>query len=295
MSNTKLKQPYQYNQCIESFQRRNYNIFEDNKMQSTNTRCGKKFMKQSLSGKAGLELFQTFRKNDFKKSQTFDSPSKSNVPLVKTKSSKENREYLDKRHFETVERIAEMRHQKYSRMVSKPNLSVNTLKICERLSDRFDKTFYQTVNMSRTRELDEMSSREYICNLIKKSSSASKRSKNQITNSYSSSLRETVNKKNTASNRNVQPSRNVISSNIYKTTQEITPITLRNSSSSFIGKSYLNQNKRMNELKYIKDYLNNFEEHTELINDVNVKQFNTSIKVNSNPEVVASYRTNVDR
>jgi hypothetical protein len=252
-------------------------------------------MKQSLSGKAGLELFQTFRKNDFKKIQSFDSPSKSNIPLVKTKSSRENREYLDKRHFETVERIAEMRHQKYSSMVSKPNLSVNTLKICERLSDRFDKTFYQTVNNSRTRELDEMSSREYICKMIKKSSSASKRSKDQKTNSYSSSLRETVNKNKTASNRNVQLSRNVITSNIYKTTQEITPITMRNTSSSFIGKSYLNQNKRMNELKYIKDYLNNIEENTEMVNDGNVKQFNTSIKVNSNPEVLASYRTHTNR
>ncbi len=131
--------------------------------------------------------------------------------------------------------------------------------------------------------------------MIKKSSSASKRSKDQKTNSYSSSLRETVNKNKTASNRNVQLSRNVITSNIYKTTQEITPITMRNTSSSFIGKSYLNQNKRMNELKYIKDYLNNIEENTEMVNDGNVKQFNTSIKVNSNPEVLASYRTYTNR
>jgi len=70
---------------------------------------------------------------------------------------------------------------------------------------------------------------------------------------------------------------------------------MRNTSSSFIGKSYLNQNKRMNELKYIKDYLNNIEENTEIVNDGYVKQFNTSIKVNSNPEVLASYRTHTNR
>jgi hypothetical protein len=176
-------------------------------------------------------------------------------------------------------------------MISKPNLSVNTLKICERLSDKSDKTFYQTVNQSRTRELDELSSREYICNLIKKSSSASKRSKkDQKTNSHSS-VREIVNKNNKASNLNVQPSRNIITTNIYKTTQEITPITLRNTSSSFIGKSYLNQNKRMNELKYIKDYLSNFEENSDLVNDGYVRQFNTSNKYNSNSEIIAGYRT----
>jgi len=32
-----------------------------------------------------------------------------------------------------------------------------------------------------------------------------------------------------------------------------------------------------------------------MVNDGNVKQFNTSIKVNSNPEVLASYRTYTNR
>lgn len=291
MSNTKLKQINQYSQRIEDFERRNYNIFEENNQQKLVIQNGKKFMKQSQSGKAGLELFQPFKKNDFKKYLSFDYSTKSNIPLFKTKSSKENREYLEKRHFETVEKIAEMRHQKYSSMISKPNLSVNSIKICERLSDKLDKTFYRTVNNSRTKDLEEISSREYICNLIKKSSSTSKRSLGKIANSNSSSVHETINKVNT-SNRNVHQSRNFITSNIYKTTQEITPITMKNTSSSFINKSYLNQNKRMNELRYIKDYLNNFEEKPELENEACVKQFNSINIVNSIPESIINCQRN---
>jgi hypothetical protein len=53
--------------------------------------------------------------------------------------------------------------------------------------------------------------------------------------------------------------RNVQTEKFCKTTQEITPITVKDTSSSFINKSLFNQNKRNDELKDFKQYLTSFQ------------------------------------
>ena len=131
-----------YKQNIHNFEKRNHNILINTLPQETPIVLKKPFMKVNNSGKVGLELFTTFRRSDSVKVLDINI---SKPQIINVRSRNQSKEYVDRRHFETQEKIYKMKKDLYS-VSFKPSLSANTIKICEKLSfgEKIDfNKFYQ--------------------------------------------------------------------------------------------------------------------------------------------------------
>ena len=109
------------------------------------------FFKENKFLKIGLEIFTTFKRSDSKTeiiNNLLKVPSKNKFENLKIKKPNNEKlsiykNYLNKRHFDTTEKINKMRSIDYSdrelNNKDKPELSKNTLLICEKLAEN-DKT-----------------------------------------------------------------------------------------------------------------------------------------------------------
>ena len=222
-------------------------------------------MKQTQRGKPGLQLFTPFLRSESEIRTLKPLSSKmdgrgENQMIFRT--NQDNKVYLDRRHLETVERINKLRQDQLKALNPNPNLSMNSLKICEKLTGSFEKIDYGILG-NKMRELRfNRSGRESLTNLLNIVNKAAQPTIDgkSIVNSMTTSV--TIENKS-RENVNSPMTRNLKEVKLYGTTEQITPITVKNSSnSSSNNRTHLNQNKRLNELKEIKEYLSSFEEIT---------------------------------
>ena len=265
MSNIKIKvKAHEFKHFLENFEKKNHSILINTISQEIPIKLNEGFMKESKTGKIGLELFTTFKKSQSKKDIYNSITSQKQIYTNKTRN--ENTEYLDRRHFETLEKINQMRKQMYENN-SKPNLSMNTLKICENLSNSV-KTDYNLFYQN-TKTMTRNSSKDGLNSLIKLTANSFldiKNDKKIITNS-------SVNLDNP--NMNNPLTRNLLKSKFNNANKELE--SKKNSlatSNSFSNNSYKNLFKRINELNNIKDHLMKLEEITEKKPDILMKSCN---------------------
>ena len=258
MSSTKIikKNKIEFNHALENFERKNHSIMINTSPPEYTINTKQGFMKESKTGKVGLELFTTFKRTHSKKSII------SNNQIFTPKNKDENKEYLDIRHFETQEKIFKMRQDLYSNKI-KPILSFNTLKICEKLSN-CDKIDYNIL-CKNTKNLTRNNTKDIFNNYLKLTKA----------NSSSKKYDKTVIPNNSSVNLDRYNSRNPLTRNLHISKENISEIISKNysltSNNSFGGISFRTNNKRMNELNNFKDHLTKVEEITENITESRMK------------------------
>lgn len=239
-----------YQRTLLKFENRNYNYFEEENL-SNLSRAGN-YMKNNASGRAGLHLFTPFKKSDImhKVLQT----SKKNIPAFN--SNKDSKSYLEKRHLETVQKITEMRVQKNSSSNKKTSLTKKIRKPSNSKNSNSNKKIEYTPLKSKLKNIQHKVSSpnsftEFKSNFTLKSTTRS--DNHPMSNFHSEKKSSAIDQKIYSSTDHM--TRNIQTTNLSKT-QEITPITIKNTSSSFINKSAF---KRLKELEEFKQYLSTFQ------------------------------------